>query len=120
MTSFEEDSSNPWQAEGDAERSLVESPEITLSFTGEDGEELITINWFNTTLRYFTVGDGSFDHVLVTIDEDNVVGIKATDEIKEILRSNNFPYSVSPYVDDFSAHVIAKYEAFEFDSDPQI
>jgi hypothetical protein len=115
MTSFESGDDLPNRAESETDRSHIDSPEVTLSFTGESGEELITLNWFNTTLRYFTVGEGSFDHVVVTIDEDTVVGIKATDEVKETLRDNNFPYSVSPYVDDFAEHVIAAYEAFEFD-----
>jgi hypothetical protein len=120
MTSFEADGYDSEQTGSEDSRSLIESPEVTLSFTGESGEELITLTWFNTELRYFTVGEGSFDHVVVTIDDDTVIGIKATDEVKQTLRDNNFPYNVSPYVDEFAEHVIAAYEAFEFDSDPQV
>lgn len=70
-----------------------ESPIIILEF--EAGDMVMT--WANTKLRFYR--NPAYDHIEFTNDDDEVVGLIAEPEFKDMLFERNFPARYEPVVE---------------------
>lgn len=81
---------------------------VVITYRGEDVN--VGLNWSNTLIRRFRVGDGIYDHLVIEIGED-FVSTKPDGSFIEMLIDLDYPLRFDPCLDEEAIESIALFES---------